>query len=266
MQISNLTKDNISAYCKIAVKNMLYAIYKRKVEAETYKIMIREAEKRGLNTGLFHGQLKYCKYDLNEYETAIKRYRKIIDASTSNSVKTSTPISPFIVIDSIKLSYTVPIAYQGVIAMALDLDGNVINDLYNSDPSYRLELCHVCVFPLKDSSRILLFTDKNNRRYSRFRSQIHKLSQRDKLYAITKILFLYTEDMLFSGYLDIEKLSNSELERIARINPSAKLGFNGQKELKKEADAKVKADFSLIELDNLPGLLFSEYGMSRLIG
>lgn len=35
-----------------------------------------------------------------------------------------------------KLEYRVPVAFQGFIAMIADLEGNIINNIYNKDPKY----------------------------------------------------------------------------------------------------------------------------------
>ncbi|QOW05767.1 hypothetical protein IC830_06850 [Vibrio parahaemolyticus] len=77
-----------------------------------------------------------------------------------------------------KLSYVVPIAFQHKIAIAVDLEGNVINNLYNHDPKYKMQHLHLAVFPLEDTSIVMMFIDKKDTRYRQFIRQFQHIIAR----------------------------------------------------------------------------------------
>lgn len=59
------------------------------------------------------------------------------------------------------LDYIVPIAFQSSIALITDLEGVLINNIYNSKPEYRIKSNNVCIFPLKDTSVVQKIKGKN---------------------------------------------------------------------------------------------------------
>ena len=106
-----------------------------------------------------------------------------------------------------KLPYVVPMAFQGTIALIFDLEGNVINNIYNPDPKYKIRNVSVCIFPLEESSVVMLFVDKDNSRYSKFFRQLRKLDLENQLSIINYIIFSYSEDYFLSPNLDKETLN-----------------------------------------------------------
>lgn len=54
----------------------------------------------------------------------------------------------------------VPVAFQDVLVLITGFDGNVINNIYNEDPNYVLQGLHICIFPLENSSVIMMFHSK----------------------------------------------------------------------------------------------------------
>ena len=67
--------------------------------------------------------------DLNEFKEAYARAKK-------RSLK---PFSgDYYIGYYAKLPYVVPVAFQGTIALIFDLEGNVINNVYNQDPKYKI--------------------------------------------------------------------------------------------------------------------------------
>ena len=59
-----------------------------------------------------------------------------------------------------KLPYVVPLAAQSPIAVYKDMYGNIINDLYDTNPDYRIQNLHLCVFLLKWNHCITLLIIK----------------------------------------------------------------------------------------------------------
>ena len=58
-----------------------------------------------------------------------------------------------------KLEYRVPVAFQDFIAMIADLEGNIINNIYNKDPKYVIRNISLCIFRLKNSIICCLLTN-----------------------------------------------------------------------------------------------------------
>ncbi len=106
-----------------------------------------------------------------------------------------------------KLPYVVPMAFQGTIALIFDLEGKVINNIYNTDPKYKIKNVGICIFPLEKSSIIMLFVDKDNSRYSKFCRHLKKLDLENQLRIINYIIFSYSEDYFLSPNLDKETLN-----------------------------------------------------------
>ena len=96
------------------------------------------------------------------------------------------------------LDYVVPIAYQGVVALSMGLNGQVINDVYNYNPKYCVSDLHICIFPLEKQTAIMLFIEDGDKRYRKFYKEFNTLSLEEQLGIINYILFLYTEDYFLS--------------------------------------------------------------------
>lgn len=275
-KLENMRKDNSRVYCEIALKNLIKAVYKRELEIAQYKIIIQKANNKTkelsgdfLTTNLITNSCKHIeqkihvsKLDLYEYNEEIIRCKKMID-KIKNS-KTSLTNNCYNIIDVIFINHTVPIAYQGVITLIADTEGNVINDIYCDDQKYKQELLHLCIFPLHGSSLITLFTHKSNRRYSSFKTHFLSLSLDKKLALINYILFLYSEDMFLSGYLDINSLKNAEFQKVIRLNPTDNFDITSKNNLKKIALHSTLEKFSLNNYDKVVNLLSPEYSMETL--
>jgi len=153
-----------------------------------------------------------------------------------------------------KLDYVVPVAFQGSITLILDLDGNIINDIYNGDDSYRTQDIHICIFPLKESSVIMMFIDSNNKRYRNFYKKFNKLSHHDKLSLINYIIFLYSEDVFLSKNISKEILKNDRLIEVSKQSSVAILD-------NPFVDARdgLKEIYDLSKMNEIPNLLSEQY-------
>ena len=130
-----------------------------------------------------------------EYENSYRKAKKAIEKDSKND---------YYVCYYEKLNYVVPIAFQGSIALAIDFEGNIINDIYNPSPKYVLQNIHISILPLKTETIILVYIEDGNNRYRRFYKQFNKLTLEDRLAALTYIIFLYSEDMYFSKSIEKE--------------------------------------------------------------
>lgn len=187
--LKNINSRSLTA---IALKTVLFEVSKKLWERESYI----ELEKKNLhNPYSLHGDL-----DRKEYIEELNRLIKAIKGKKNISYE---------VIYYRELNYVVPIACQRSIALFGDLKGYIINDLFNTNPRYKTESLYLCVFPLKQSSIILLFCDKKSLRYHNFILQFNKLSDMDKLELINYLIFKYTEDYYINPTI-AENLRNNK--------------------------------------------------------
>lgn len=113
---------------------------------------------------------------------------------------------------------------------------------------------HLAIFPLKDSTAVILFIDSESKRYSQFENYIKNTSQANRLEIINRIIFLYTEDYFLSKNLDAEVTHSLEesakiLQDIATTSP------------KRTLKNAVK-DFDLRRDICIPNLLSKEYAVT----
>lgn len=76
--------------------------------------------------------------------------------------------------------------------MAVDFNGNIINNIYNPSPEYRIQNIHISILPLKTETVIVMFIEDGDKRYRPFYKQFNKLTLEDKLAALTLIMFMYS--------------------------------------------------------------------------
>ncbi|CAJ1004152.1 MULTISPECIES: hypothetical protein [Brevibacillus] len=224
---------------QIAMKNYLKNIAKRELEIVLYKNLEKEIDSE-LSILQFINRL-----DLNEY---IKEFSYAKKASQSKW-NDYYFINYFEILD-----YVVPLAFQSSIALVADFEGNVINNIYNASPDYKLSDLHLCVFPLKDKSIIICFTKNGDKRYRNFFKQFRKLSKDEKLKAINYIIFSYSEDVFLYKGLDYDILQNKALKNVAKKTTIAVADNPFANSL-----AKAIENFSFNEMQKIPNLLDEKY-------
>lgn len=113
---------------------------------------------------------------------------------------------------------------------------------------------NVCIFPLKESSIIMLFIDSKYKRYRSFYKKFNKLSLEDKSSIINYIIFLYSEDIVLSKELPKEVLENKNLTSISKQTGVA-FNFN----FEKSAIEAAKEIYSLDKHKTISNLLSDKY-------
>ena len=158
---------------QIAIKNLLQSYSRQVVEAEQYKAISGTDSPRYWVTNI-----DAC-YSLFAIKKALKQ-------------------QTYYLIDDIKLDYTVPIAFQGEMCLLTGFDGETINDYVNKPSDYDPHILHIAVFPLEESTKILIFINDGDKKYRQFYKTYRKLSLSEKLYAINYIILLYKDDWVLS--------------------------------------------------------------------
>lgn len=171
---------------QIALKNSLVSVSKRLMEIELYNVL------KNISDGyddLLDEKIRISLMDLNEYEKNYRKAKKAVEKEF---------LSEYYLCFYEQLDYVVPIAFQSSLVLTHDFEGNIINDIYNQSAKYELKNINICIFPLKEKSVIMMFIENGDKRYRSFYKQFNKLSLKEKLSAITFIIFAYSEDIYFS--------------------------------------------------------------------
>lgn len=158
----------------------------------------------------------------------------------------------------IKLEYTVPIAFQGTVALITDLDGSIINNIYNKDCKYKIANLHICIFPFESKTEILMFVENTHKRYRKFYKRFNKLSLELRLSIINYIIFLYTEDYFISKSVRDDIIKNESLRNVSLQSFDALVtspDINPIEEAKKF--------FDLNNHDTIPNILSIEFAIKN---
>lgn len=109
-----------------------------------------------------------------------------------------------------------PIATQSAIVLPYDMEGNILNEIYNFDESVRMQYMHIAVFPLEDESVVLAFYHKRDKLYRQFKHQINSSSQEKVLQYINYLIFEHTENVYFSKKIEEEIKNNKMIEKLSQ--------------------------------------------------
>lgn len=233
---------------QIALKTSLRDIYKHETELEMYKTMRHVMKEKYpflsiLTNKVFDSQIEARKLDIKEcYE--------IFNIAKENL---SSPKKYLKLISYDKLDFTAPIAFQGMIALVTGVNGETINDNYNYHSSYKIEYMHIAVFPLKQSTAVILFLNDKCTRYKKFEKFLSEATQKKRLEIINRIIFLYAEDYYLSKLLDDDIIR--DLQKPAKILPDL-ITTTPQKSLRNAVkDYDLRIDFCI------PNLLSRDYSV-----
>ena len=232
---------------QIAAKNLLREISKGRRELGLKKAF-------GEKTTPEYDAMMYVRaIDVEEDERAFKTAVRVAKASSSSRA--------YRLIFYRVLPYVAPIAFQQMISLVSDFQGEIINNVYNPNPRYRIEPIHVCVFPSKESTVVLIFRAEKANRYRSFERQLRSLDDNSQLLAILKLIFAYSEDVIISKHLSEDTIHNDALSALAQMNHNY-YGFgNTIDDYKATAQEKAVYDFAIDNLPEPPNLLSASYSI-----
>lgn len=159
-----------------------------------------------------------------------------------------------------KLDFKAPIAFQNSVCLISDLKDEMINNVFNLDPSYKMKRLYINIFPLKDNTIIMLFVENNDKRYRKFRKQFNNLSFREQIKIINYIIFLYSDDIYISPMINESVFNDTELKRVFGKMPNYEVYNNNSCSQLKMIELATK-DYSLSNIKNIPNLLSQEYSI-----
>lgn len=192
---------------QIAMKNFLKSIGKRELEIPLYDNIKSEY---ALPESIYNMKQEVNDLDLKEYINDFKKAKRVIEKEWKNEYYTFFYH---------KLDYTVPIAFQSNVCLITDLEGNIVNDIYNKSPKYKLQPVHICVFPMENETILMMFIESNDKRNRRFYKQFNKLSLEDKLKAINFIIFSLSEDVYISKQIEDSVLKDEKFVEVCAKTP-----------------------------------------------
>jgi hypothetical protein len=236
------SKPTSKILAQIAMKNYLRCISKRLFELSLYNNMNAE-----LDLPIYFYEQQQCvnTLDLQEFINGFKRAKKIDEKGWDGE---------YYLFYYERLGYVVPAAFQSNLTILSDFEGNTINDIYNMSPDYNTQDIHICIFPLIDSSIIMMFVDNKHRRYRNFYKQFSRLSHVDKLAAINYIIFCYSEDVFIYKGINQTVITDEKLKETSR-KTSVAITENPMLNPIKVA----KENFDLSRMGEIPNLLSEKY-------
>lgn len=165
------------------------------------------------------------------------------------------------------LDHTSPIAFQGRIALASGFNGEVINWIWDMRQSNQIANIFFCVFPTSQSTRVLLFCDRDV--YSRFAGFANELNAVDsdiRLKALIKVMFAYSEEVYLSPWLPDSILNDTGLKKLASMSGMrvAPIGEAEQRVLSRAICVQHAREFGINNLPDIPNLLNAKYSMQTL--
>ncbi len=200
-----MDKPSDAMLAQIALKNIIMMLSKRYDERELWKRIGQEMQ--NLENSKLLEDIQNL--DMNEYLNEIEMYKEII---------TNEVLGGFRILFFEKLPYVVQIAVQTPMAIYKDPDGFVVNDVYNMDENIRIQNMHVCVFPLKTESIVLVFHHLRDKNYRKIRHYFNSHSSEQNLQYINYLIFAYTENFYFSPQIKTIIEENEKLRKLSQEN------------------------------------------------
>lgn len=180
-------KPSESALEEIALKNILMMLNKRYIEIQLFNNMKSEFRM----PYPYEVKQEANSLDERDFWWDFIRIKEMINFSGEKKSK-------FKLFYWKKLDYIIPIAFQGLVSLYGDLEGNMVVDVYNTSKDLIVTHMHICMFPLEKSSVVFAFYHEDDKEYDSFANQFEKLDDEDKLTVISYIVYEYCEDMLWA--------------------------------------------------------------------
>ncbi len=199
-----LNEPNQSILGQIATKNYLMEISKIREQIEVFS---RMKSCCGLEDQIEH-QINVRELDLSESE---KNLRKAIHVGSGSARGYDLFLFE-------RIDHVVPFAFQGMVNLISDFDGGMINNVFNYSSNYKIEPVHLCVFPCSGFSVVLGFHDSRVKRFNRFKAKLGSLELSERLLAVEKVIFAYSEEPYLSKSLPENVVQDEGLKRLAKMN------------------------------------------------
>lgn len=185
---------------EIALKNELLNVSKRSQEVALYSSLPEKII--GIDD-----MIDLYSLDLRDFLQEVEVHKREILNNTKGAYQ--------IIFKEI-LPFVVPIATQVAITLRVDMYGYPVNDVYNPDPKIKMQDLHLVIFPLKESSLVLAFYHKKDKKYRTLRHQFNSENSEKTKEFLNYLVFAYTENFFISKIICEKILSNKKLIQLSR--------------------------------------------------
>lgn len=152
-----------------------------------------------------------------------------------------------------QLDYVVPIAFQGRVTLWGGFDDEMVNCINDKEKYSDL---HICIFPMRDRTKVFIFTKNNDKTLRRFIKSFNLLNPEDQLRTICYIIFVYSEEIYMHPELKNKLYEISSVrDAITSIGQTIHMGHVTNIE---QTLALIRRN-SLTKRHNFPNLLSEEY-------
>lgn len=239
-----INKPTDKMLAEIAVKDMLMLMSRRTIDKELDII----EQKRCSRFNDFDDLLRVKEQDIREFEEEIYFHKGIADRDETGGYQ---------ILFWKVLPYVIPVAAQSAMALKLDMDGKIINDVYDKDPNIRMQYIHLCFFPLKCQSVILFFYHKRDKLYRSLRHQINSSSEEKICRYLNYLMFEYTENYYIAKSIEHEIKNNLSLHKLSQeYNGFTNFGYLN-------ASNHFGIGYTPVSMDEIPNFLDEKWAVVR---
>ncbi len=231
----------------IALKNYLKMLYERSLEVEEEKVLM----------SLIGFPMIVVSDGLSPAEYAVRSLDKELQYALDSLL--SDGADQYYLCFRKELNYVVPYAAQYPIAMLMDLHGNTINNFYTGSSTYKLEYLHIAIFPLSETSVILIFAKGKEKRHRRFFRQLKKLDELDQLSVINYLTFTGSDNVYINKSTYSKMMQNPIFMAACRLTYSIRSSIPNPPNALKVA----KRAHSFEKRYALPNLLAPQYAIEK---
>ena len=234
-----IKKPTSKILSEIALKNYLKLIYKKFVEKKLYCLL---EDKFGID---FSTALEANRLGTINYNKGLEKAKRLAKKEENDGY--------YLFYYQI-LDYRVPVAFQSAVTLLADMNGALINEVYNMNSNYRSNELQMAVFPLKEKSIVIMFIDNNVKKYKKFMKQFEQLNSSERLGVFNYIMFLYSEDYFLSKQLN----NKLDLNCLKLVSGKSLDGFRFEDE---SPYPSALNEFDLSKWKSIPNLLDVEYAI-----
>lgn len=230
-----LLDENLSdkLLAEIALKNVTQMIYKRHYEKELCKLYSEDFPDDMLKL-----VVSWKNWDIRDYKQRLEIYKRIIENDEKGS---------FNIIYKKVLPYQTKIAAQSAIAIN-DYNNRQINDVFSEKELTDIQIMHICVFPLKSETLLLLFYHKADKKYRDIMHDFNSHSDEYKIDMFNYFVFANIENFYFSPAIGSIFVENDKLKYLCMEQYQLPI-------LNKEYSTYNMEDYTPIEYNEIPNVL-----------
>lgn len=190
---------------EIAVKNILLQLSKRAQEKALYRIMQKKTSFMTNPEDL----MGIKELDERDYNEELIFHKDIADTEKQGGYQ---------ILYWKLLPYTIPIAMQSAVALSKDMEGNPINDVFDTSNDVRMQFLQIAILPLNGKSVVLAFYHKRDKLYKKLWHQFNCSSEEKCLSFLNHLIFEYTENYFISPSIREEIENNENLSALSQEN------------------------------------------------